>query len=924
MTLVAGMQIGKYVVRRKLAEGGMAEIYLCTARGAEGFEKEVVIKRVRAFLASDPEFVGMFIAEARLASRLNHENVVQIFDFDKHEDTYYLAMEYVRGCSLWELRRRSKEMMDPVPPMLVAHIGAEVARGLHYAHRLKVNGQPLDLVHRDVTPHNVLLSYDGAVKLTDFGIAKAGKKLTQPGVLKGKFAYMSPEQARGEAVDSRTDLFALGVVLWEMLTGGRLFDGDSELAVLRAVQHSAIAPPARLNPEVPPELDAVVMRALERDPSARFQTAGELERALAQCVLKHATSVDDTDLGAFLRRLFPGSLTQAMPTVQERTHVVQGTPVPDDDDDDVPAPRREPTAVMAAGRVGVAVPSSPDEDVDASTFVLPRRSEDVEALSVPLPPMATPMMPLPAVASSPVPRANAPLPPLAAPIATVRPSRPEGTPAVASSEEGGGGGPRSDVTPVPTKTPSRSGGLSPVASGSQGEGLHPDNTSAPTKAPSRSGEPASVAMNSSGTGDGLRAESTSVPTKTPSRSGGLAPVATQAPADASPRGAESERSSLRGDEEARGDVEPSGQNSESGQAVRPSRDADPMSPAKQGSIGASWEDSEEDGAWEEDLPVNPRERDSSDALTPASEMALPSNSGRADVVSASVAPELSTASHEQRDSKERGAGATSSGHASSAPSTRAPALDAREGGPQSLSGSEVPTVTDTSPGRPKPSVWLRPRRMLGLTMSLGLLLIVGAGVMNGLRGDPSTETATTGNGPLAAAPKDGTPIGATPPAPTDSAPPGGEPGGSVVKETNGPVPAVTPSQAEPGSVASGTTPSAASPEPVPSESDVEVEGLKREAVLGTGSKAVDPEVRSESTPRAAPNATGLLQLRATPYATVFLDGRRLGEVSGRASYKLAPGTYTLLFKHPLGEKRFDVTITAGATVTREFRAPRGR
>ncbi|MFP2913160.1 protein kinase domain-containing protein, partial [Pyxidicoccus sp. 3LFB2] len=399
MTLEAGTHIGKYVVRRKLAEGGMAEIYLCTARGAEGFEKEVVIKRVRAFLASDPEFVGMFIAEARLASRLNHANVVQIFDFDKHEDTYYLAMEYVRGCSLWELRKRCKELMEPVPPVMVAHIGAEVARGLHYAHRVRVNGQPLDLVHRDVTPHNVLLSYDGAVKLTDFGIAKAGNKLTQPGVLKGKFAYMSPEQARGEAVDARTDIFALGVVLWEMLTGGRLFDGDSEVAVLRAVQQSAIPPPARLNPDVPADLDAAVVRALDRDPAARFQTAGELERALAQCVLKHAKTVDDTDLSAFMRRLFPTSLTQAMPAVQvqERTHV-ENAPVPPGADARVVAPR-EPTAVMpgvVSGR-GVAQAPSPDEDLNAPTFVLPRRDEAAFE-SVPLPPMATPMMPLPAVA----------------------------------------------------------------------------------------------------------------------------------------------------------------------------------------------------------------------------------------------------------------------------------------------------------------------------------------------------------------------------------------------------------------------------------------------------------------------------------------------------------------------------------------------
>ena len=305
MTLAAGTPIGKYVVRRKLAEGGMAEIYLAAALGPEGFEKDVVIKRVRPGLAGDPDFVRMFIAEARVASRLNHANLVHIFDFDKHEDTYYLAMEYVRGHSLWELRRRCQERGVAMPPMLVAQIGMEVARGLAYAHRLTENGHSLNLVHRDVTPHNVLLSFDGAVKLTDFGIAKAGSAATTSGMLKGKFAYMSPEQARGDAVDARTDVFALGVTLWELLTGARLFEGDGDVAVLRAVQERLIVPPARLNPGVSASLDAAVMRALERELARRWPTAHELERALAEVVLGGARSLEDTDVGAFLRRMFP-------------------------------------------------------------------------------------------------------------------------------------------------------------------------------------------------------------------------------------------------------------------------------------------------------------------------------------------------------------------------------------------------------------------------------------------------------------------------------------------------------------------------------------------------------------------------------------------------------------------------------------------
>lgn len=433
MTLEAGTPIGKYVVKSKLAEGGMAEIYLATARGPEGFEKEVVIKRVRSFLSDDEGFVRMFIQEARLASRLNHANVVQIFDFDKHEDTYYLAMEYVRGCSLWNLRKRCREKGIRVPPVLVAYIGSQVAAGLHYAHRARSpEGESLGLVHRDVTPHNVLLSFDGAVKLTDFGIAKAGNKLTQPGVLKGKFAYMAPEQARADAVDARTDVFALGVVLWEMLTGGRLFDGDVEVAVLRAVQESVIVPPIRLNPDVPESINEVVTTALQRDPAARYQSAGELERALAQCVLRCATSVDDTDVGTFVRRLFDVPLTQFMlsPAVlQEHSQrhrsgslpVTSETPVPGHSappstpgaapvpPEVAPPAPRESTAVMpgreppsGAQRLAPVTDAEPSL-VSASTLVLPRDrpgAGEGKGATVAARPVPTPAVALPAVRES--------------------------------------------------------------------------------------------------------------------------------------------------------------------------------------------------------------------------------------------------------------------------------------------------------------------------------------------------------------------------------------------------------------------------------------------------------------------------------------------------------------------------------------------
>jgi serine/threonine-protein kinase len=305
--------VGRYLVREKLAEGGMAEIYLASASGAEGFVKDVVIKMVHSFLGAEPQFVEMFIAEAKLASRLNHANVVQVFDFGKYGDRYFLAMELVRGVSLTALRRRCRELGSGVPAIVAAEICAQVARGLHFAHGLSEGGRPLGVVHRDVTPHNILLSFDGAVKLSDFGIAKASTSHTAPGILKGKFAYMSPEQARGERVDARSDVFSLGIVLWELLTGGRLFSGDSDVSVLRAVQDRIIPPPTQLNPEVPQSLSDLVMKALARNVEDRYQSAQEMERALATFVLESARTVDDASVVRFVRPMFQRELEREAP-----------------------------------------------------------------------------------------------------------------------------------------------------------------------------------------------------------------------------------------------------------------------------------------------------------------------------------------------------------------------------------------------------------------------------------------------------------------------------------------------------------------------------------------------------------------------------------------------------------------------------------
>jgi len=330
--LEPGVVVGHYLVKRKLAQGGMAEIYLASAVRPGGFEKEVALKVIRSYLAIDPTFVRMFVTEAQLASRLNHANIVHIFDFGQHDETYYLAMEYVHGASLWKLQQRCVDEKIPFPPVLAAEIGAQVARGLAYAHDVTDAGVKLGIVHRDVSPPNVLLSFDGSVKLTDFGIAKARTTQTMPGVLRGKFAYMSPEQALGEPVDARTDVFALGVVLWELLCGAQLFVGDSDLSVLRKVERCIVASPAEVNPLVPRELSDAVMVALARAREDRFATAHDFERALASAVHQHAQGVDDSSVAAFMRRVLPEE--------EERTQVsprpvgpTLGAPTAGDEDD---------------------------------------------------------------------------------------------------------------------------------------------------------------------------------------------------------------------------------------------------------------------------------------------------------------------------------------------------------------------------------------------------------------------------------------------------------------------------------------------------------------------------------------------------------------------------------------------------------------
>ena len=297
-------EIAQYELVRRLGAGGMAEVFLAKKIGAEGTYKILVLKRILPTHGSSRRFRAMFIEEARLATRLNHPNVVQVYEFqDFGDEGLLLAMEYVEGCDLGHLMASAKSRGALIAPWVGAWTIAEAAKGLHYAHEKKDEaGQPLEIVHRDVSPQNILLSFEGAVKIADFGIASARLFAEEQGVLKGKFGYMSPEQARGETVDRRSDLYALGVVFWELLTGRPIHGGLGGEALLDIVRSGIVEPPATHAPEVPPELESIVMKALAPARHDRYATGREMAAALSKAIVRQAELIDAAALEAALEQ----------------------------------------------------------------------------------------------------------------------------------------------------------------------------------------------------------------------------------------------------------------------------------------------------------------------------------------------------------------------------------------------------------------------------------------------------------------------------------------------------------------------------------------------------------------------------------------------------------------------------------------------
>ncbi len=308
--------IGRYRLCFELASGGMASVHLARAEGSPGFQKLVALKRIHPHLAREQEYVDMFLDEARIASSITHPNVCSVFDFGEADGEYFIAMEYLLGESLSRVHRRvmanTEQRTSPLLPARMARIIAQACEGLHAAHELRdASGASLEVVHRDVSAENLVVTYDGTTQIVDFGIAHARQRLhsTDSGQVKGTFPYMAPEQMTAASVDRRVDVWALGAVLWELLTLRRLFLRDTDVNTMYAVLSSEIERPSKHRSDVSPELDEIVLKALCRNPDERWQTAREMGKALRRVLSQQEELVGPAELADWMSELFPDGET---------------------------------------------------------------------------------------------------------------------------------------------------------------------------------------------------------------------------------------------------------------------------------------------------------------------------------------------------------------------------------------------------------------------------------------------------------------------------------------------------------------------------------------------------------------------------------------------------------------------------------------
>ncbi|MCB9592292.1 MAG: serine/threonine protein kinase [Sandaracinaceae bacterium] len=381
--------VSKFLLLDRLAVGGMAEVYRAKSLGVHGFEKIIGIKRILPALAEDAEFVQMFVEEAKIAGRLRHANITRIFELGKVDGTHFIAMEYVFGKDLLQIRKRLEQGGMRMPVAMAAWILANVLAGLDYAHRQRgPDGQPLGIIHRDISPQNVLISYDGLVKLCDFGIAKAASRATQTvaGVIKGKLGYMSPEQITGRPIDHRSDVFAATTVLWELLTGTRLFGRGSDFEVLERVRDAKADPPSTIASDVTPALDAIVMRGLARDPDDRWETAGDMHEALMGVVMTSKPPFSTARLAEWMHAEYEAVIAAERAHLERLSAIDEAGVKVGDDSRDAPIDEWEDETVLSDPGV--------HEEADEVSMVV--QIEDVVGLTSPEEPDdAEPPPPLP-------------------------------------------------------------------------------------------------------------------------------------------------------------------------------------------------------------------------------------------------------------------------------------------------------------------------------------------------------------------------------------------------------------------------------------------------------------------------------------------------------------------------------------------------
>lgn len=316
MKQITPNRFGKYLLLDQIAVGGMAELYRAMITGVQGFEKLIAVKKILPHLTIEEELVNSFIDEAKLAALLHHQNIVQIYDFGSVEKAYFIAMEYLFGKDLRGVTNKARQEKLPLSLEYALYIVSRVASGLHYAHNLKdFQGKPLNIIHRDISPQNIFITYEGDVKIVDFGIAKAATQstMTQVGMIKGKVAYMSPEQADGKAIDYRSDIFSLGIILYELVTGEKMFHGDT-MQILSKVRSAEFAPPEEVIKDVPDKLYEILNQALAKDPEKRYSSCNQMLSDLEEAMYAFSKRPTARGLSEYMKDLFKGEIAE-----EERT-----------------------------------------------------------------------------------------------------------------------------------------------------------------------------------------------------------------------------------------------------------------------------------------------------------------------------------------------------------------------------------------------------------------------------------------------------------------------------------------------------------------------------------------------------------------------------------------------------------------------------